>query len=241
MIGKAIFLGCAISAIASQAVAQEWTPLFNGQDLSGWTVKCKTADRSKAYWSVADGEIVVNSMGDKDHNYVWLQHGGEFTDFELRLKFKIYKDSLGNSGIQIRSRYDDEAEWLDGPQFDIHPPNPLRAGLIYDETRDTKRWIHPSLEHGDHNILPSMANPKIKLLYGGEGWNEMVITAKGTQLTCVVNGEVASEYDGHGVLDDAAHQKHNVGMQGRIALQLHNKNELKARFKDIKIRELKPE
>lgn len=217
---------------------QEWTTLFNGEDLSGWTVKCKPADRNKDYWKVEKGTISVNSIGDKEHNYVWLLSDSEYTDFELELKFKIFKDSPGNSGIQIRSRYDDEADWLDGPQLDIHPPNPLRTGLIYDETRGTKRWIHPLLEPGNHTILPAMANTNIKLLYGDEGWNEMRIIATGTRIKCIVNGETASDYEGKGLLDDAGHQKYKVGMKGHIALQLHNRDELKARFKDIRIRAL---
>ena len=225
-------------ALTVLGAEKEWTPLFNGQDLSGWTVKCKPSDRDKEYWKVVDGTISVNSIGDKGHNYIWLLSDGEYADFELRLKFMIFKDSPGNSGIQIRSRYDNEAGWLDGPQLDLHPPNPLRAGLIYDETRGTQRWINPSLEPGNHNILPAMTNPNIKLLYGTEGWNEMRIVATGTRIKCMINGEVASDYEGKGVLDDADHRKHNVGMTGHIALQLHNKDELKARFKEIEIREL---
>ena len=240
MIGKRVFsivVGLVIVSTASGA-EKKWVPLFNGKDLSGWSVKCKPEDRAKGYWKVADGEIRVDSVGDKKHDYYWLLSDGEYADFELRLKFKIYRDVPGNSGIQIRSRYDEAEGWLDGPQLDIHPPTPYRTGLIYDETRDVRRWINPALEKGNHKILPEMANPKIKLLYGDEGWNEMVITAKGTHIKVVVNGEVASDYDGSGVLDDAVHKKYNVGMKGHIALQLHRRHELKARFKDIRIREL---
>jgi hypothetical protein len=41
------------------------------------------------------------------------------------------------------------------------------------------------------------------------------------------------------VLNDENHQKYNVGMKGHIALQLHTKDELKMRYKDIFIQELK--
>jgi hypothetical protein len=225
-------------ALSATAAEKEWVPLFNGNDLSGWSVKCKPKDRDKGYWNVVDGEMCIDSVGDKEHDYYWLLSDGEYGDFELRLKFKIYKDVPGNSGVQIRSRYDETEGWLDGPQLDIHPPNPLRAGLIYDETREVNRWINPSLEKGNHNILPAMANPKIKLFYGDEGWNDMAIIAKGTHINVMVNGEVASDYDGSGVLDDEVHQKYNVGLKGHIAIQLHNKHELKARFKDLFIREL---
>jgi hypothetical protein len=52
--------------------SQQWEPLFNGKDLAGWSVKCIPDDRDKEYWTVEDDCIACNSMGDKDHNYVWL-------------------------------------------------------------------------------------------------------------------------------------------------------------------------
>ncbi len=214
-----------------------WTPLFNGKDLSGWSVQCRPKDRDKGYWRVDAGSILVDSVGHRDHNYIWLMSDGEYSDFRLKLKFQIHKGISGNSGVQIRSRYDTAAGWLDGPQLDIHPPNPMRAGLIYDETRGTKRWICPSLEKGNHRIPAAKTNPKVKLVYGEGTWNEMEIVAQGTHITCIVNGEVASDYDGAGVLDDADHRDHNVGLRGHVALQLHSRSELKARFRDIRIQE----
>ena len=50
--------------------SQQWEPLFNGKDLEGWTVRCVQADLDKEYWTVKEGCIDCNSMGDRDHNYV---------------------------------------------------------------------------------------------------------------------------------------------------------------------------
>lgn len=209
--------------------------LFNGKDLSGWTVKCRPEDAGKAFWSVEDGALVCNSMGRKDHDYVWLVSAGEYADFTLRLKFQVHKESTGNSGVQIRSRYDDETYWMNGPQVDIHPPSAIRAGLLYDETKGVQRWIHPSLARGDHAIPAEKTNPAVKLAYGAEAWNELVIEATGTRIKTTVNGEVAADYNGEGVLDDAIHLERKVGMAGHIALQLHAKNETLIRFKEIDI------
>ncbi len=59
------------------------------------------------------------------------------------MKFQVYRDCPGNSGVQFRSRYDETENggWLDGPQVDIHAPLPMawRTGLIYDETREKRR------------------------------------------------------------------------------------------------------
>lgn len=220
-----------------------WISLFNGKDLYGWKVQCLDADAGKEYWRVEDGMIICDSMGDKEHNYVWLQHVLEMDDFELKLKFRAFRDSPGNTGVQVRSRWDSSPEapnggWLDGPQIDLHPPAPFRTGLIYDETREEKRWIHPDL--ADWKIDPSQGPEQWVFNYADDpqAWNELVIRCEGTKITTILNNMVMSDYDGKGTLDNSNHQAHRVGLSGFIALQLHAKDELKIHFKDIFFREL---
>ena len=107
VMGMLAVAALASSCVGSRPAAAQWTPLFNGKDLSGWTVKCLAADQSKTFWSVTNGVIQCDSIGRKDHNYVWLVSGREFGDFELRLKFQAFRDSPGNSGLQFRSRWDE--------------------------------------------------------------------------------------------------------------------------------------
>jgi type 1 glutamine amidotransferase len=224
-----------------------WLKLFNGKDLTGWEVKCHKEDRNKDFWKVKNGTIECNSIGNPDHNYMWLMHEKEFDDFEMHLKFQIFKSSKGNSGVQFRSRYDDsetarEGGWLNGPQVDIHPPNPMRTGLIYDETDGVNRWIYPSMP--DWNIAKEdvpKAALETKLFYADDNtdvWNSMEIICIGMHVVSFVNGKRVANFDANGILDDLVHQKKNVGTRGKIALQLHSKNELLIRFKDIEIREM---
>lgn len=227
--------GCA----GSREVARtNWTPLFNGADLTGWTVKCKPADRDKDFWKVDDGAILADSMNHKGHDYVWLVSDRQYADFTLRLRFQAYRDSPGNSGVQIRSRYDDQAGWLDGPQIDIHPPGPWRTGMIWDETRGVGRWLYPNVPKGQW-VNQAMANPDLVFYYAdeGPGWNLLEITATGTQITARLNGVVVTEYDGAVVLDDSTHEAHGVGLRGHIALQIHKGDQLRIRFRDITIAE----
>ena len=217
-----------------------FVPLFNGKDLSGWQVKCQSADKGKVFWKVDNGSIACDSMGRKDHNYVWLLTDKEYGDFELRLKFQAYKDSPGNSGLQFRSRFDETAEggWLDGPQVDIHPPQsmPWRTGLIYDETREERRWISPSLK--DWNMDPKYKPARFVFRYAdeGDGWNDLTLICRGTRVKTILNGLVMTDWDGVGVLDNEAHARRQVGRKGHFALQLHSGDELRIRFKEIRIR-----
>lgn len=225
-----------------------WKPLFNGKNFDGWEIKCREDDKNKNYWQVEDGEIICDTRGRKDHDYIWLQTRKEYDDFELRLKFQAPRENSGNSGVQVRSRYDDEAVvdravkgigWMDGPQVDIDTKSPWRNGLIYDETRGHRRWIHPSLE--SWKIDSSEYAPKRVIYYWpdeGPGWNDLTIICNGVKILTYVNNILISDYDGEGILNDEYHKTKNVGTKGHIALQLHSNNDVNIRFKDIEIREL---
>jgi hypothetical protein len=229
--------GCASQR--SSAKDKDWKSLFNGKDLSGWNVKCKPGDRDKEFWSVEGGTILADSIGTKKHDYVWLVTKKEYSDFMLRLRFQAYRESPGNSGVQIRSRYDDESGWLDGPQIDINPPGLWRTGMIWDETRGVQHWLYPKVPKGKW-VDKSMANPDLVFYYSddGPGWNELEIKAAGTRLRASLNGVKVMEYKGESVLNDDIHKRRNVGLNGHIALQIHTNDELKIRFKDIYIKEL---
>jgi hypothetical protein len=216
----------------------QWQPLFDGKTLQGWHVASRPEDRAKTFWQVRDGAITCDSLGQKNHNYVWLISDAEFSNFELTVQIRGFRHSPGNSGIQFRSRFDDSLGWLHGPQADVHPPAAFRTGLIYDETRETRRWIFPSLP--DWKIEPDQGPKQWKWRFSdeGDGWNELRILAVGTRIKTTLNGLVMADFDGAGILDDEPHRRHNVGLRGHIALQLHDKDELLIQYRDIRIRPL---
>ncbi len=217
-----------------------WTSLFNGKDLDGWTVKCRPEDKDKTgYWKVEDGTITAETPPDSKHHYIWLLTEEEFSDFELRLKVQTYNRTTGNSGIQVRSRYDDETGWLDGPQVDINPPGPWRCGFIYDETRGAQVWLWPDVGR-PANAKPEHAPQGWKWFHADEGdvWNDVHILCKGTRIKTVINGVQVADYNGTGRLDGQAHRSRNVGMKGHLGLQIHPGKELLIRFKDLKVKEL---
>ncbi len=227
----------------SLAGAEEgFVPLCDGKSLQGWTVKCQPRDRDLArkFWRVTDGVIVADSLGHKNHDYVWLVSDQEYADFVLRLRFLVGRGIKGNSGVQFRSRYDDEAGHMDGPQIDINPAGPWRTGMIWDETRGGRGWLFPRVAKGqgvDESLAPK--GFKFFLADEGQGWNDLEISALGMKIQARLNGVVVTDYDGGGVLDDAIHQQRRVGRLGVIALQLHARDELRLGFKDIRIKKVR--
>ena len=244
-------------------------PIFNGNDLTGWSVKSQEAEKAKAegYWTIVDGVIQVDTKGDKKHGYVWLCYDQDLADFELTLKVRSPRFTKGNSGIQIRSRYLPKQDgkngyWLSGPQIDIHPLDPFRIGLIYDETAGVNRWIHPSKkswniswidsdhkwlwrspnENGEYlttsNIKAEIISADLTKQETDLGWNTIKIRAVGHKIQTWVNGLPVADYDGAKDLTTAMHQKLNVGTTGKIFLQLHARDDLAMQFKDIHLLKL---
>ncbi|MCX7872538.1 MAG: DUF1080 domain-containing protein [Verrucomicrobiae bacterium] len=213
-----------------------WKSLFNGKNLDGWTIKCKPEDKDKKIWRVENSEIVADTTNYDNHDYVWLVSNRPYTNFILRLRFKAYKDSPGNSGVQIWSRYDEKTGWMHGPQIDINPPQPWRTGMIWDETKGNQRWICPNLPAGKW-VDETMANKDMKFIYSdeGEGWNDLGIVARNGKLKVVLNGVTVNECDCSEILNDNLHKSLGVGSSGIIALQVHTGDKLKIRFKDIRI------
>ncbi len=218
-----------------------WISLFDGKTLKGWEVKCREQDREKQYWRVEKGTITAEVPAGSQHNYIWLMATNEYDDFELTLKVQTYAGGAGNSGIQVRSRYDDRARWLDGPQVDINPPGPWRNGFLYDETRGVQKWVSPIVGP------PDMAKPE----HAPKGWNwahadtadhwnEVHIICRGTAVKTIMNGVTVVDYDGAGQLDDKIHLERAVGMKGHIFLQIHPGGPMTIRFKDIRLRKLQP-
>lgn len=118
---------------------------------------------------------------------------------------------------------------MEGPQVDIDPPNPRGT--------TAKLWNEGP---GEHRWLSNQPNPELKLRYADEedGWNELEIEGRGMRIRTRLNGVPAVDYDGSGVLDDELHRQEGVGTKGVIGLQLHANDELRLRFKDIRIREM---
>jgi hypothetical protein len=220
--------------------ASAWKALFDGKSLDGWVVKCLPKDKDKHYWMVEDGTITAHVPNGSDHNYIWLLTTAEYDNFELKLKVQTTSSSRGNSGVQVRSRYDDQAGWLDGPQIDIHPPGPWRSGFLYDETRGVKRWLAPIVgkpSDAKESDAPQGWNWK-HADRDANAWNDITIICNGTSIRSIVNGVTVSDLDGEGILDDQHHQRANVGLKGHIGLQIHPGQQMLVRFKDIQLRPL---
>ncbi len=147
-------------ATLSSSFAQK-QKLFNGKDLTGWTIY------GTEKWYVEDGLLVAESGPDGEYGY--LGTDGKFKDFVLTLEFKQEKD--GNSGLFFHSSI--EGTKIAGWQAEIAPPNHDTGGIYESYGRG---WL----------IKPDPE--KDKALKYGE-WNKMKLEVKGDQVTTWLNGQ----------------------------------------------------
>jgi len=91
--------------------------LFNGKDLTGWTI------HGTEKWYVENGELVCESGPDKEYGY--LSTNEKFKNFELTLEFK--QSANGNSGVFFRSSI--EGVKISGWQVEVAPPNHDTGGI----------------------------------------------------------------------------------------------------------------
>ncbi|MGL1900640.1 MAG: ThuA domain-containing protein [Fibrobacterales bacterium] len=212
--------------LSSADLDLKWISLFNGEDLSNWVIKAHVTDVNKNYFKVENGSIVADAY-DTDHDYVWLYSEKEYTDFHLKLKFQGDRGNYANSGVQVRSRYDndDNGGWLNGPQIDIGFTG--RNGSIWDETRNNQKWL--SFDSTDTTPYWSDETP---------AWNDLEVIVKGLHIITIQNGDTITNYNGGGIFDDENHENLNVGTTGHIALQIHTHDKMQIRFKDVIIQDL---
>lgn len=178
----------------------ESVSLFNGVDLSGWTI------HGTEKWYVEDGDLVCENGPDNEYGY--LSTDEYYDDFVLTLQYK--QESNGNSGVFFRSTLDGII--INGWQVEISPPGHDTGGIYESYGRG---WL----------IKPDPIKDK-SLKYGD--WNSMKIMVKGDNVKTWLNGvEMIHIKD----------QKIGKG-KGSIALQIHAGDDVKVRWRNIKLEKL---
>jgi hypothetical protein len=215
--------------------AEDMECLISGKDLTGW-------DGDTVLWNVQDGVIrgeTTPKIRAKGNTFLVCTKG-PFKDFELRLSYRL--NASNNSGIQYRSKRIERGDnkWIiRGYQHEIRNENtfPNVSGFIYSEgglagrgrlclcgeqaVRDAedKKTITKTL----------ITNDQYKKLFNLDGWNDVVIIAKGNHLRHYLNGRKVLDY---------TDKSPKALLEGVIALQLHAGHPMWVEYKNIRIKEL---
>ena len=167
-------------------------------------------DGDPRLWKVEPQGILVGSTdGVKIEGNTFLITEKEYGDFELRLQIKLRNH---NSGVQFRSEKMMPGWVVKGLQADAAEKN--WWGSIYDEK-------------GKRGVIVNGWKGKAETVVKDKEWNDMIVYCKGDQIRITINGMVTAEL------------KDSSKLAGIIALQLHRGPDMRAEFRDIRIKELK--
>lgn len=153
-----------------------WQRLFNGKDLTGWETRDADGRKLPAdTWAVEDGALTR-----KGHAYLWS--ADQFGDFILDMEFKVSEGT--NSGIILRHKADPSLKryWWNG--------------LLEVQILDSYGKAQPD-KHDCGALYDMIAPSKNTMKKAGE-WDRITITAKGSKVVVVMNGERIIDVD----LDD---------------------------------------
>ena len=166
-VALAVMLG---ATVASPAAEPNFTPLFNGKDLTNF----KAAD-SREFWRAENGILIGENNAAKKENYLWTEK--EYGDFvlEFDVRWKSTTDRGVDTGIEMRK-----------------PKIQLQLGISGSLRVDMTGCFYT----GGQPAYPEAGQARDrKTLLKPEGeWNTFRIQAKGDTFTCWINGRKASEY-----------------------------------------------
>ncbi len=199
-------LSCTLLVGLHARAQPDWTPLFDGQTLTGWETH-----GGEATYEVVDGAIVGTAVPNSPNTFLCTRD--TFSDFIFECE--VFLPNALNSGVQFRSAVREDGDRVFGYQCEIDPERRAWTGGIYEESR--RNWLYP-LTYND------TARHAFQL----GRWNRLRIEALGHELRTYVNGQLA----GRLVDDESASgifglQVHSIGSPEEAGYQV--------KWRDLKI------
>ena len=199
------------------AQSQEWKPLFNGKDLTGWK-------------HVGPGGMTVEEGLIKTHGGMGLLYwaGQKFSNCQIRVVFRM-KDENDNAGVFIRIPVEPREAWM-----------PVHYG--YEVQIDNQPEKSDEDDYHITGTLYSLTKPMAKPAKPGPEWNTMEITLDGPRTIVSINGVKVTDYtEGQPVPErkfDFEPQRGRRPNEGYIGLQNHSDKDI-VFFKEVAWKPLK--
>jgi hypothetical protein len=204
-----LFGGTALLSAADKG----FTPLFNGKDLTGWTL---IKGRGKGY-IVENGVLVCPEDGGGN-----LYTEKEYSDFVLRLEWRLWDG--GNNGVGIRAPLEGDAAYV-GMEIQVLD----EASEKYKKAPGLK----PTQMTGSVYDVFAAKSGHVKR----DGvWNTYEIEAKGRKIKVKLNDVVITDVNLDSVKDEAVLKKHPglARKSGHIGFLGHG---TRVEFRNIRIKE----
>ncbi|MBT3198831.1 MAG: DUF1080 domain-containing protein [Phycisphaerales bacterium] len=200
-----------IKPTTSPADAGQWTALFDGKTLNGWT---NPYEWGKA--AIVDGEIHLTTTKRK----FFLTTAKQYADFIFEVEVKM-PEGKSNSGFMFRCHR--KPNKVFGYQAEVDPSDRKWSGGLYDEGR--RGWLYPNKKKKE-TIAAFRKNAGET--FKRNDWNKYRIECVGMSLKISVNGVMTTDF------------KDATDAQGYLALQHHGEKGKIYRFRNIRVKVIKP-
>jgi hypothetical protein len=149
---------------ASGQAGSGWTTLFDGKNLGDWE------QVGQANWRVEDGAIVADKLL-QEKGSAHLVTKQKYKDFQIHVEFWVTGET--NSGVFIRCQ--DPKSITATNCYEVN---------IWDARKDPSYGTGGVVNFAEVDPMPK----------AGGKWNTMEITAKGRQITVVLNGQKTADF-----------------------------------------------
>ena len=153
---------CLCTALTS---AQQYTSLFNGQNLDGWTVL------GNGSWQVQDGAIIAAQPA-SEPDFTHLVHDTTVDDFEITF---LFKNPKGNAGFFFRME-----------QTSPRPAGVSGVQVVIDVGKNDNTMFG-FYETNGRGWLQQWSYSSWNSIFDASDWNRLTIIAEGTRLLLKLN------------------------------------------------------
>ena len=192
--GPLALAALAVSGAGTPALAQDFVPIFNGRDLSGWEVPAG----DNGHWKVENGVIDYDAMseatGDKS---LWTQK--EYGDFVLRLEWRIKETPYVNPNVPIIRHDGSHKKGPDGKEIKLQVPDSDSGVYLRGSSKSQVNiWCWPTgsgevygyrTDAAQPPEVRAAVTPKVKADAPIGHWNRFRISMKGERLDVWLNDQ----------------------------------------------------
>lgn len=196
-----------LCGVAGAVAAEKSVTLFDGKTFAGWE-----GDTNKTF-RIEAGAIVGGNLKVAVPRNEFLCTTRSYTNFVLRLEFKLLGGPKANAGVQIRTERIPKHHEVSGYQADMGDG---WWGSLYDESRRNR-------------VLAKADAAVIEKIIKRDDWNRYEIRCEGKRVRLSINGTQTVDY---------TESEEKIALQGIIAVQIHGGPPSEAWYRKITIQEL---
>lgn len=212
--------------VSSAAFAEDWTPLFNGKDLEGWTPKIRYSALGENYgntFRVEDGLLKVryDQYEKFDERFGHLFYREPLSHYRLRVEYRFVGDqapggpgwAVRNSGVMIHGEA--PQTMAKDQDFPASIEVQLLGGAATGERTNANLCTPGTNVVMDGKLVTRHCTSSKSKTYRGDEWVTVEIEVHGDKvIRHLINGEEVLSYEQPQLDDRDAHAKELAAKQG---------------------------